>query len=132
MARAVWPLLHDRPLIEIVLTPISGSQPLVRQLIADTGAGTAQDPMELLLRENECLLCGGVLSHVVTLYGAFTGSVRVYMLRVLIPALSFDEELPVAGIPACPAGFDGIASFRFINRFTYGNFGDPSRFGLEI
>jgi hypothetical protein len=27
--------------------------------------------------------------------------------------------------------FDGIACFRFLNRFTYGNFGDPGQFGLE-
>jgi hypothetical protein len=131
MGRVVWPLLHDRPIIEIVLSPISGSQPLVRQLIADTGGGTAQDPIELLLRENECLLCGGVLSHAITLYGVLSGPVPVYMLRVQIPALNFDEDLPAAGIPACPAGFDGIAGFRLLNRFTYGNFGDPGGFGLE-
>ena len=26
---------------------------------------------------------------------------------------------------------DGIAGFRFLNRFTFGNFGNPSEFGLE-
>ena len=31
----------------------------------------------------------------------------------------------------CPAGFDGIACFGFLNLFTYGNFGDPALFGLE-
>jgi hypothetical protein len=77
MARVVWPLLHDRPIIEIVLSPISGGQPLVRQLVADTGAGTTRAPFELLLRENECLLCGGVLSHTAILYGAVSGSVPV-------------------------------------------------------
>jgi hypothetical protein len=25
----------------------------------------------------------------------------------------------------------GLACFRFLNRFTYGNFGAPERFGLE-
>jgi hypothetical protein len=30
-----------------------------------------------------------------------------------------------------PRPFDGIACFRFLNRFTYGNFGDPNQFGLE-
>ncbi|HUY31727.1 MAG TPA: hypothetical protein VMV69_03030 [Pirellulales bacterium] len=30
-----------------------------------------------------------------------------------------------------PAGFDGVACFGFLNRFTYGNFGDPHQFGLE-
>jgi hypothetical protein len=131
MARVVWPLLHDRPIIEVVLSPISGSQPFARQLIADTGAGTTQDPIELLLRESECRLCGRLLSYPVTLYGAFSGPVPVYTLRVQIPALNFDRHLRAAGVPASPAGFDGIASFRLLNRFTYGNFGDPSGFGLE-
>jgi hypothetical protein len=72
------------------------------------------------------------VSHSATLYGAASGSVPVYILRVQIPALNFDRDLRAAGVPASPAGFDGIASFRFINRFTYGNFGDPSRFGLEM
>jgi hypothetical protein len=53
------------------------------------------------------------------------------MLRIQIPALNFDEDLPVAGVPACPAGFDGLEGFRLLNRFTYGNFGDPGGFGLE-
>jgi hypothetical protein len=35
-------------------------------------------------------------------------------------------------VPAYPVGFGGIACFRFLNRFTYGNFGDPNQFGLEI
>jgi len=32
---------------------------------------------------------------------------------------------------ALPPGFNGLACFGFVNRFTYGNFGDPSQFGLE-
>ena len=32
---------------------------------------------------------------------------------------------------AAPPGFEGIASFRFLDRFTFGNFGDPGQFGLE-
>ena len=42
MPRVLWPLLHHRPIVEVVLTVTSGGQPLVRQLIADTGAATAQ------------------------------------------------------------------------------------------
>jgi hypothetical protein len=34
-------------------------------------------------------------------------------------------------VPANPQGFEGIAGFRFLNRFTYGNFGNPAEFGLE-
>jgi hypothetical protein len=29
------------------------------------------------------------------------------------------------------ADFDGLACFRFLNRFGYGNFRDPGVFGLE-
>jgi hypothetical protein len=42
-----------------------------------------------------------------------------------------DRQVRAAAVPAFPAGFDGVAGFRFLNRFTYGNFGDPTRFGLE-
>jgi hypothetical protein len=30
------------------------------------------------------------------------------------------------------AHFAGIAGFRFLNRFTYGNFGNAGEFGLEV
>jgi hypothetical protein len=132
MHRALWPLLHHRPIVEVVLPLTSGGQPLVRQLIADNGVGTVQAGFELILQENDCLLCGGIPSYPVILGGAYAGSFGVYVVRIQIPALSFDHYLRAAGVPACPVGFDGIASFRFLNRFTYGNFGDPSRFGLEV
>jgi hypothetical protein len=45
--------------------------------------------------------------------------------------LVFDAPLRVVGVPANPQGFEGIAGFRFLNRFTYGNFGNPAEFGLE-
>ena len=131
MPRVLWPLLHHRPIVEVVLTLTSGGQPLVRQLIADTGAATARAGFELLLQENDCLVCGGIPSHPVTLGGAYIGSFPVYVVRLQIPTLNFDHHLRAAGVPACPVGFDGIAGFRFLNRFSYGNFGDPSRFGLE-
>ena len=34
-------------------------------------------------------------------------------------------------LPGVPRGLDGLACFRFLNRFSYGNFGDPGQFGLE-
>jgi hypothetical protein len=30
-----------------------------------------------------------------------------------------------------PPGLDGLAGFRFLNTFNYGNFGDPDQFCLE-
>ena len=131
MPRISWPLLHRRPIVEVILSPTTGGQPWVRRLIADTGAGTGRAGFELLARENDCLLCGGLPSHPVALGGAYGGTFPVYVVRVEIPALGFDRHLRIVGVPTCPPGFDGIAGFRFLNYFSYGNFGDPSRFGLE-
>jgi hypothetical protein len=131
MPRVQWPLLHHRPIVEVVLPLTSGAQPLIRRLIADTGAGTAQAGFELLLREDDCLACGGIPSHPVSLGGAYAGSFPVYVVRIQIPALSFDHHLRAAAVPACPAGYAGIACFRFLNRFTYVSSGDPSGFTLE-
>jgi hypothetical protein len=77
------------------------------------------------------LLCGGIPLRLVRLSGAFAGEFPVYLVEVLIPALQFDGFVPVVGVPTLPRGFDGIACFRFLSRFTYGNFGDAMTFGLE-
>jgi hypothetical protein len=52
---------------------------------------------------------------------------------VEIPALPFARFVYAVGVPATtlPQDFKGIAGFRFLNSFHYGNFGDPNRFGLE-
>jgi len=132
MARVQWFLHSNRPIVQVVLTMAQGGQPVVRNLLADTGAGKARAGFELLLEENDCLLCGGLTSKAVILGGAYTGAYPVYLVRVQLPHLGFDHHLPTVGVPAAPAGFDGIACFRFLNRFNYGNFADPARFGLEI
>lgn len=54
MPRVVWPLRHAQPAIQIVLCLPAG-QELVRDLLADTGAGTARAGFELLLDERDCL-----------------------------------------------------------------------------
>jgi hypothetical protein len=131
MLRAQWPLLHRQPRIEVTLTLALGGPAVVRQMLADTGAGTARAGFELLLDEQDCLLCGGVPLQPIFLGGAYSGSFPAYLLRVQVTALGFDQFLPVVGISRSPRGFDGIACFRFLNRFTYGNFGDPGGFGLE-
>jgi hypothetical protein len=132
MPRALWPLLNDRPIVQLILTLAPGDKPLARNLLADTGAGTAQSGFDLLLDETDCLLCGGMPAQAVLLGGAYAGSFPIYVVRVQLPALSFDQHLPVVGVPAGPAGLDGIACFQFLNRFSYGNFGDSGKFGLEI
>jgi hypothetical protein len=74
---------------------------------------------------------GGKALPSIALGGAYTGVCQAYRLSVRLPALGFAQTLAVVGVPSAPAGFDGIACFGFLNRFTYGNFGDPNQFGLE-
>jgi hypothetical protein len=99
--------------------------------MADTGAGTAASMFDFLLEESDCLRAGGVLTRQVSLGRAYVGSYPVYGLRVRIPALGFDQGVSVGGVSTVPLGLDGLACFRFLNRFSYGNFGDPSQFSLE-
>lgn len=131
MPRLLWPLRNGRPCIQIVLTLSQGGQPLPRTLLADTGASSQTGTFELILDEDDCLLCGTSPYLSVTLRGAYAGSFPVYVLPVKLSALGFDQNVRAVGVPSVPFGFDGIACFRFLNRFTYGNFGDPSQFGLE-
>ena len=131
MASAHWPLWQDRPGIRIVLTLAQGNQKVTRIPLADTGAGAAQDPFEMILDEIDCLMCGGTPFKMVTLGGSYSGSFPIYVMPVEIPSLSFKGDLSVAGVANPPKGFEGIACFRFLNRFTYGNFGDRLAFGLE-
>jgi hypothetical protein len=100
-------------------------------LLADTGAGSRAGPFQLILDEDDCLLCGGFPYPSVTLGGAYVGAFPIYDIPVRVPALGFDQRLHAVGVPSVPPAFDGIACFGFLNRFTYGNFGDPSQFGLE-
>jgi len=131
MPSVVWPLRQGRPCVQVVLTLTAGGQPLPRNLVADTGAGSRNSTFQLILEENDCLLCGGNPYITTTLGGAYVGSFPLYVIAVRIPALSFDQNLRAVGVPSVPAGFDGIACFGFLNRFTYGNFADPNQFGLE-
>jgi hypothetical protein len=131
MPRMLWPLRHGRPCVEIVLALTQGGHPFPRVLLADTGAGSQTDSFELVLDEGECLVCGAFAYVSVPLGGSYAGVFPVYVLPVQVPALGFAQTVRAVGVQSVPAGFDGIACFRFLNRFTYGNFGDPGRFGLE-
>ena len=131
MASARWPLRHGRPVIEVVLTLIQGNQKVPRTLLADTGAGAAHDPFAIVLDEIDCLMCGSMPFKMVTLGGSIAGVFPVYVFPVEIPSLQFKDDLFVVGVAKTPDGFDGIACFRFLNRFAYGNFGDPLAFALE-
>src|SRR5262245_9133173 len=116
MPRVEWPLQHGRPCLEILLTLASGGQPFPRMLLADTGAGAQNSGIDLILHEDDCLLCGGLAGMAVTLGGAYAGSFPLYDLIVQVPALGFAKNLRVVGVPAVSV-FDGIACFGFLNRF---------------
>jgi hypothetical protein len=131
MPRIEWPHRNGRPCVEIVLTLAPAGQPSPRTLLADTGAGSSKSIFDLILDEDDCLLCGGMPGASVTLGGAIVGSFPLYDIAVQIPALGFGRNLRVVGVPSPISGFDGIACFRFVNRFHYGNFGNGGIFGLE-
>ena len=131
MPRVQWALQHGRPCVEVVLTLAADGQPYPRILLADTGAGSRTVRFQLILDEDDCLFCGGIPYLSVMLRGAYVGTFPIYFLSVRLPAFGFDQIVRVVGVPSVPAGFDGIACFGFLNRFTYGNFGDSRQFGLE-
>ena len=82
MPRIDWALRNGRPCVQVILTLAQGGQPLVRNLLADTGAGSLFAKFELLLDEDDCLLCGGNPLVPITLGGAYAGSFPVYLLPV--------------------------------------------------
>lgn len=132
MTRIDWPLRRGRPCVEIVLTMSLSGQTMTRSLIADTGAGSLRSGFDLILDEDDCLLCGGNPRPPVKLGGAYIGSFPIYLLPVQLPTIGFAGNLRVVGVQSVPSGFDGIACFCFLNRFHYGNMGDPGLFGLEF
>ena len=130
MPRVTWPLLNDRPAVHVVI--MLGDQPTTIDLHADTGAGAASSAFEFLLLESDCWLCGRPEGSLIELTGAYTGGFYLlFWVRVQIPALAFDADLCAVGVPVVPDGFRGVAGFRLLNRFDYGNFGNPAQFGLE-
>ncbi len=131
MPRVLWPLHLGRPRVQVNLTLAADGWQVTRTLLPDTGAGAWRSRFELLLQDSDCRLCGGTPLGTVTLGRAYKGPHPLYRLQIQIPGLGFDQGIWVVGITAPPAGFDGNACFRFLNRFTYGNFGDPTKFGLE-
>ena len=131
MPRVQWPLRLGRPCVEVALVVPTTGQLCLRMLLADTGAGEHNGLFALVLDESDCLLCTGKWVASLPLRGAYSGPSNVYTMAVRMPALGFADDIPVVGVPTPPPGFDGIAGFGFLNRFTYGNFGDPTQFGLE-
>jgi hypothetical protein len=134
MGRVLWALVQGSPCIQVNLRAPIGGASASRTLLADTGAGPDRAPFELVLRATDQRQFGGRPHQRVRLGGAIRGAYPVCTVWVEVPLLHVVLRVPAVAVPATrlPAGLDGIAAFRFLNRFTYGNFGDPSRFGLEI
>lgn len=131
MTRITWPLNRGRPAVEVELAAQGTSHRYTRRLLADTGGGTNAAPFALLLDEQDCLNCSESAGHLIELSGSYSGEFRIYIVKVNLPQLNFSARTPVVGIEHPPKGFDGIAAFRFLNRFSYGNFGRSEQFGLE-
>ena len=81
--------------------------------------------------ETDCMLCDGTVTQTITLGGAYSSTYPIYLIHVQMPSLQFDHDVLAVGVPNTPESMDGIACFRFLNRFTYGNFGNAAVFGLK-
>jgi hypothetical protein len=135
MPRVTWPLEHNRPVVHVQFIETAAGHRETRMLLADTGAGGLYAPFELILRISDCQRYMGLRSSDdVALGGAIIGTYPIYAVRVEIPTLSVARRVRAVAVSdtACPAGMDGIACFRFLSTFMYGNFGDRRQFGLEI
>jgi len=133
MPRACWLLHNERPCVKVNLTLPFSAFSVTRTLLADTGAGSRNAPFELVLSERDCRQFRVWRAGRVNLGGAYAGLFSIYIVRIEIPALAFGGHVTAVAVPAMqlPPGFDGIAAFRFVNRFAYGNFGNSNQFCLE-
>lgn len=134
MRRITWLLRRGQPHIEVMLRePVSGHL-ISRTVLADTGAGPRHSAITLILSESDCQHFARKLVGMVSLAGFISGWFQVYELEVEIPQLQFTGFANSAAVASnqLPLDLDGIACFAFLNRFTYGNFGSPNQFGLEV
>lgn len=132
MPRKLWPLIDGRPAVQVEFKLAENGGAASRTLLADTGAGSHQATFELILDEQDCVRFGGQFCAAAALGGAYQGHFPVYLVKATIASIEFDGELRAVGVNTSIHNLDGIAGFRFLNQFTYGNFGDSSQFGLEF
>jgi hypothetical protein len=132
--RAAWPLVYGGPVVEISLALPATGQRVTRTLLADTGAGAAHTGMDLVLSEEDRLRYRAGNAGTLRLGGAFTGGFPAFWVHTSVPANGFSRLCLAVAVPAArlPDGLQGIACFRFLNRFSYGNFGVADQFGLEL
>jgi len=119
--------------IHVLLRGSSESPPEERTLLADTGAGRRRAAFGVVLSVEDRLRHASWAGSSAKLGGAVTGWFSLYPVMLEVPELEFARRASAVAVPAAllPSGLDGIAGFAFLNQFTYGNCGDPDRFGLE-
>lgn len=134
MPRASWTLVVGQPVLQIELKEKQSGFILTRTLLADTGGGSSSVPVHIVLSVEDVERCGGIFRGHVGAGGAIAGDFKAYALDITIPALNLVSRVNIMAVPAetLPDGLQGIACFRFLNSFTYGNFGNPAEFGLEL
>ena len=132
MPRASWPLIAGQLVVQIELKETGSDLTLTRTLLADTGGGSALMPVHLGLSDEDVIRCGGIFRGYVGAGGAIEDDFKVYAVDIVIPELNLISLVNVMAVPAetLPDGLQGIACFRFLNSFNYGNFGNPAEFGL--
>lgn len=133
MPRQSWLLHQGLPVVEVLLRePFTGFL-TSRTLLADTGAGSRFAPFDLILPHRDGQQFGERLETFAGASGAIRGQFPVFTMTVEIPSLSVLRQVHAVIVPveAIFSGVDGFACFRFLNSFTYGNFGDANSFGLE-
>lgn len=133
MPRVSWPLQNGRPVIKLTFFAAEGGQEYIRTLLADTGGGRWNSRWDVILSTDDCRLFGLNQVGLIHLEGAYSGDFPLVMARAAIPALQVICNLISVAIPSAQlrSGTDGLAGFRFLNSFHYGNFGNPEQFGME-
>ncbi len=134
MPRQTWLLQNEVPVIEVLLRePFTGFWSN-RTLLADTGAGPRHAPFEIVLSHADIAKFSEQELGSAGVSGAIHGKLLIYKVFLEIPGLGLSQHVRALSAPAASllAGLDGIAAFRFLNLFIYGNFGSPAHFGLEM
>ena len=133
MARYSWPLQNGQPVISLYLRDVKTGVLSPRTLLADTGAGDAFTSVELILSERDGRKFGQEWVGNAQAGSFVRGNFEIQLVPIELPALGVSRLAAALIIPAAelPHGLDGIAGFRLLNAFAYGNFGDATRFGLE-
>ncbi len=127
-------LVNGSPAVEVWLRePFTGFTS-TRILLADTGGGARFGPADLILSPRDIAQFGISQTGSAGTSGAIQGQYPVFSMELEMPSLGISRSVRVLSVPASHFfhSFDGFACFRFLNAFTYGNFGNPAEFGLEL